>query len=173
MANALNSFNTPNEKRLQVLYLAQKNYSNQEIAEITGYAVSTVISYQYKYKDDIDFAMRYFSTTAATTQKGNYCYWIRVYQNGEYLFDKIGTTQRNVKQRIYEILYRGWKDHKGDLTCDIIDVFDCGNLDCRGLEELIHGLFISKQYDYIPNDRFSQPLDSKAIYDIAKQFGYI
>lgn len=173
MANVLSNYKTATEKHYQVVYLFHKmNYSIQEIMTVTGYTQRTVETYIKLYIDDLENAIRYFENTP-DEEVGNYCYWIRVYENSEYLFDKIGTTTRTVNVRLQEVIRTGWKGHTKNLTYDIIDIFNCGDTDPRGLEELIHGVFISKKYQYLPNDRFAKPLDSKAIYDIARQFGYV
>ena len=160
----------------QVIYLARiMHLDSERIAFITGYAISTVKGYIRKYDYLYDKAKEMFGevkTTVPPTIKGNWCYWIRVYCDGVYAFDKIGKTTRTPKKRIEEMMRTGWRGYEGELTCKIIEIFDCGSRNPVGLENILHGVLISKGYPHIPNDRFKSAIDRDLVIQTAKQFGY-
>lgn len=59
----------------------------------TKYALSTIRNYIRKYHNLLDQARKLFEGISLTSGE-NWFYWIRIYQNGKYLFDKIGETKQ-------------------------------------------------------------------------------
>ena len=160
----------------QVIYLHRvKHFDYDRIANITGYAVSTVKGYVYKYDGLYEKAKEMFVEEPGVVPahiKGNWCYWIRVYCDGVHIFDKIGTTTRSPQTRIREVMRDGWKNCDGNLTCKVMELIDCGSRNPVGLEKLLHGVLISQNYRHIPNDRFASTLDRDLIINTAKMYGY-
>ena len=160
----------------QVIYLYRvKHFDYSRIADITGYAVSTVRGYVYKYEGLYEKATQMFVEPTGVVPphiKGNWCYWIRVYCDGRHIFDKIGTTTRSPVVRINEVMRNGWKYYDGVLTCTVMELIDCGSRNPVGLEKLLHGVLISQDYKHIPNDRFEAALDRDLIINTAKMYGY-
>lgn len=163
-------------RHAQVIYLSRiKHLDNARVAEITGYAVSTVKIYSSIYWELEKQAEMMFAETKDTPPckvKGNWCYWIRVYCDGQHVFDKIGTTTRTPDIRIAEMMRNGWKYYDGVMTCKVMELFDCGNHNPVGLEKLLHGVLITQDYHHLPNDRFTDALDRDIILKTAKMYGY-
>ena len=164
-------------RHAQVVYLSKvKHLDDVRVAEITGYAVTTVRIYSNIYQEDLEEKSKImFEETEGvlpSNVKGNWCYWIRVYCDGKHIFDKIGTTTRTPEIRIAEMMRNGWKNYYGVLTCKVMELFDCGSRNPVGLEKLLHGVLISQNYEHLPNDRFRSAVDREIILNTAKMYGY-
>ena len=161
----------------QIIYLSRvKWFNSARIAQITGYAESTIRGYENKYAYLYPQAVELFEDKTGIIPShlnGNWCYWIRVYCDGNYAFDKIGSTTRNPDQRIREVMRSGWTGYNGELTYKVMGLIECGAKSPVGLEKMLQGFLISQGYRHIPNDRFYAPhLDSDTIFNFAKNAGY-
>ena len=161
----------------QIIYLRKvKWFSTERVAQITGYAESTIRGYENKYAHLYPQAVELFEDKPGIIPShlnGNWCYCIRVYCDGNYVFDKIGTTTRNPDQRIREVIRDGWKGYDGKITYKVMGLVECGPRDPVGLEKLLHGFLIAQGFQHIPNDRFYAPgLEYEALFNFAKQVGY-
>lgn len=96
----------------------------------------------------------YAITEKVKSKSANLCYWIRLYgENHTILYNKIGTTTRNLFTRLNEIITRS---NEGYYGYDIIRIWDCGDLPPEGLESELRSKLIKKYggKNFVPNDRF-------------------
>lgn len=196
MYNAMERQTETKVRQAQVIYLKEvlkKEY--KEIAEITGYAISTVRSYVKKFFDLLEYAKNIFEEEIAetvkkvrmtkydkmidnngldiATPKGEVCYLFEFYDDAKNLLcSKVGTTKRTVRQRLKEELAS--KTYKGmGATHAIVNrVYECGEMPAEGLESLIRSEYIKKYpKSFKKNDRFiGEYFDFDFCDKIAKQY---
>lgn len=182
--NAYKRYEDTQTKRAQVVFLTYvKEETADFIAELTGYAKSTVKQYAKKFVDLLEVAKEMFKhsrktadqkhtmpteNTVIQTTKGeiefhadsNYpagtqiFYLIRAFDStGKRLFSKVGTTSRTVKQRMTEHL----RDYKklGVVKIVVDKIWNCGCLPAEGFESWFRAVYISKFTEaFKKNDRF-------------------
>lgn len=164
--NPFGHYNDSNTKRMQVVFLKEcMNLSFEKIAEITSYALSTVKKYAKKFLNLLKKAKQIFIKRVNSIieticdlgkTKTEKCYLIKFYNSkNEIIFSKIGTTTREVVQRLREEIknYRkGGFDVRKAIICKVID---CGKTPAEGAESYCKAIFI-KQYQgaFKKNDRF-------------------
>ena len=153
---------TAHEKHLQIVFLKNEGLTAKEIADITGYAKTTVSNYIYKYYEDfIDEARKYYNCTAPTLlaetfEKGTQqIYLVKFYSaTGKIVFTKIGTTKRYVETRIKEEI-KYYQDRGINFDNVIIEkVIDCGEYEAEMVESYLRFRFIKKYRNWMKNDRF-------------------
>ena len=169
--NKLNAFKTYNsisteKAHKQVIFLYINNVDCDKIVEITGYAKSTIRNYCNKYYDDycesckecfyIPNLVEGITCLCDELPKGqNQVYLVKFYgANGDFLFSKIGTTTRTVKQRVREEIRSYNKTFT--VTGAIIEkIEDCEDTPPEGAESYLRASLIKKYpHTYLKNDRF-------------------
>lgn len=169
-------------RQLQVLYLYNEGVSTNQIAEITGYAISTIRNYVRKYEDSAKEANRLFADYVQNTA---YRSEIRKRQgrkvtidfladcgdtenNGEklvYLFkfycgtqinSKIGTTERTVIERLVEEIDTYIKKNNWAIDrVEVLKVISTRDIQPELVESRVRSdLGIKHRHAYINNDRF-------------------
>lgn len=155
-------------------YVAEK--TTREIADIVGYAVSTVRNYCHKYYDLLDYAKSIFEekVIAHTVRKSKYnnminangfdidtkdgelCYLFEFYnEEGQLLCSKVGTTTRTIRIRLREELASKTYKGMGATKAIVNRVYQCGEYPAEGLESLIRSEYIKKYpKSFKKNDRF-------------------
>ncbi len=153
-------------KHLQIVFLANcEKLIPKKIAEITGYAVSTVKSYIKKFADLLDEAIKLFHNvkdvikevrTEYKNGRGEFCYLFKFYDtDNEIIFSKIGTTTRPPRARLNEEI-RSYKKSGFNIGRAVIEsVIDCESVPAEGAESFTRAKFI-RQYPntFMKNDRF-------------------
>lgn len=84
------------------------------------------------------------------------CYLFRFFNTaGELVCSKVGTTKRNVRQRLIEELNSDTYKNMGAVTAVVDRVYHCGEMPAEGLESLIRATYI-KVFPgaFKKNDRF-------------------
>ena len=154
-------------KRMQVVYLsAHLKMAKKKVAEITGYAISTVKTYTRKFIDLLSAAKEYFEKPIALViqilcddlgkAKNEKCYLFKFYDNSDkLLFSKVGTTTRAVKTRLKEEIKTYRKSGFDIGKAEICKVIDCGNVPAEGAESFCRAAFIKQfPHTFKKNDRF-------------------
>lgn len=167
---------------LQIVYLANEGVSYEQIAEITGYAVSTIRTYVRKYAEFMAEANRTFADyyAPAILKVDKYksrntgveipiCYLEGCgedvpNQRAVYLFkfycggvvnSKIGTTERSINQRVREELRGYIKDSGWEIErVEIARIISTGEYDPVFTESELRGKFIKYHKHFKKNDRF-------------------
>lgn len=188
-------------RRAQIVYLKEVlGMAWDKIAEITGYAVSTVKNYARKFADLLDYAKSIFGgavekvvNVVAKNRRSKYdemidnfttcdiklkdglqkCYLFKFLDsNNELVYSKVGTTTDSVRNRLTTEI-RDYRKSGYDIARVEIDrVWYCGELPAEGLESLIRSEYI-KQYPkaFKKNDRFINTLFDLSLCDkIAKNY---
>lgn len=154
-------------KRMQVVYLsAHLKMAKKKVAEITGYAISTVKTYTRKFIDLLNAAKEYFEKPIALViqilcgdlgkAKNEKCYLFKFYDNSDnLLFSKVGTTTRAVKTRLKEEI-KAYRKSGFDIgKAEICKVIDCGDIPAEGAESFCRAVFIKQfPHTFKKNDRF-------------------
>lgn len=165
-------------RQAQVVYLDRVlKKTREEIADITGYAISTVRNYINKFSDLLDYAKEIFEEVVEKVKKlrkskyddvindngydirvkdGEQCYLFRFFNDyNELLCSKVGTTTRTVRQRLIEELRSKTYKGMGATKATIDRIYNCGELPAEGLESLIRSEYIKKYpRSFKKNDRF-------------------
>jgi hypothetical protein len=167
-----NPYDSKNEYRYHaIVYLSKiKNESDEFIAELFGYAMSTIRTYRSKYSEYLEESKKLFEPRIIFDEIenpnnydldscGKFFYLIKFYNDkGNFLVSKIGTTERKLKQRLKEHFRTGTPyDRMGARFLEIDKVYSCPK-NPKGLESYIRGLLMLK-YDLIGNDQFPYNLD--------------
>ena len=167
---------------LQVVYLYNEGVSLEQIAEITGYAVSTVRSYVRKYEDCAKEANKLFAdhiqnTTARSEirrrqgrqitidfledcgefeAQGEKLVYLFKFYCGNQINSKIGTTERTVIERLVEEIDTYIKKNKWAIDrVEILKVISTRNIKPELVESRVRSdLGIKYGNAYINNDRF-------------------
>ena len=177
--NAYKKYDDTQTKYRQIVYLYnKKNETCDFIANLTGYAYSTVKSYIRKFAHLLEEACElfkysrkpkdlvketHFETPHGTIdfecpnnlgEDGEKFYLIRAFNaEGVRLFSKVGTTIRSVLQRMKEHLSAYAK--LGIVRIVIDKVWDCGNLPAEGFESWFRAYYIRRWPEkFNKNDRF-------------------
>ncbi len=159
--NALEKYEETETKRMQIVYLHKYNFSIEEIAKYTGYAISTIKSYINKFSDLLEKACKTFyhitQKVKSTIQAGKQLvYLFKFYDADKNLIcSKVGTTIRLPEQRLKEEI-RYYKKHNMPVeSAEICSVIDCGELPAEGAESYTRAYFIKKHpKQFKKNDRF-------------------
>jgi hypothetical protein len=153
-------------KHLQVVYLAYLGFAKEKIAELTGYALTTIKRYVKKFKDLLNAARQFFEKPLRDIivilcdnlgrEKTEKCYLFKFYgENNTLLFSKIGTTTRSPMARLKEEI-KGYRRSRFLINkVEVCAVIDCGNIPAEGAESILRATFI-KQFpnSFKKNDRF-------------------
>ena len=177
--NAYKKYDDTQTKYRQIVYLYnKKNETCDFIANLTGYAYSTVKNYIRKFAHLLEEACElfkysrkpkdsaretHFETPHGTIdfecpndlgEDGEKFYLIRAFNaEGVRLFSKVGTTIRSVLQRMKEHLSAYAK--LGIVRIVIDKVWDCGNLPAEGFESWFRAYYIRRWPEkFNKNDRF-------------------
>ena len=170
---------------LQVVFLsAECGLPYEEIAEITGYAVSTVRLYVRKYAEDIDLAREFFiggipapavepvsvmyrkfrdgrsvpmefmPNFGENLSNEQMVYFFKFFGAEGLLFDKIGTTAKNAVSRLRDEIGEYSKKFPIDRV-EIHRIRSCGGIPAEGYEsELRARLIADHPTAFRKNDRF-------------------
>ena len=154
-------------KRMQVVYLNKGlKITKKKVAEITGYAVSTVQTYARKFINLLDKAKEYFEKPIQLViktlcdylgkDKSEKCYLFKFYDNSDkLLFSKVGTTTRTIKTRLKEEIKTYRKNGFDIGMAEICKVIDCGDVPAEGAESFCRAAFIIQfPHTFKKNDRF-------------------
>ena len=160
--NALQKFNKydTHMRHLQTVYLDSHGFEFEDIAEWTGYAVTTIQSYIYKFRDLLDEAKKiFYHITLKVKQEyyagKQYVYLFKFYEKYHGVISKVGMTTQLPEQRLkQEIKY--YRDHGLDIEdAKICSVIDCGEIPADGAESATRAHFIRKYPKaFKKNDRF-------------------
>lgn len=153
----------PYEKRLQVIYLGLKeNLPPRKIVKYVDYAISTIRSYLWKFKELLAEAVEFFKPEVEIISKvkdipnADKCYCFKFYGfNNKILFTKIGTTARPVIKRLKEEI-KSYTKAGFTITKVVIEsIINCGSIPSEGAESFARALFIQKYPNtFKKNDRF-------------------
>ncbi len=92
------------------------------------------------------------------SKKPHLCYWVRLIgESGMVLYNKIGTTEKDVVGRMEQILKKQYQDGLEKIkSYEILKVWDCDENAPEGLESFLRAMLIKKynSKNYIKNDRF-------------------
>lgn len=181
---------------LQVVFLsAECGLPYEEIAEITGYAVSTVRLYVRKYAEDIDLAREFFISGMPAPAVEPISVMYRKFRDGRsvpmefmpnfgenlsneqmvyffkffgaegLLFDKIGTTAKNAVSRLRDEIGEYSKKFPIDRV-EIHRIRSCGGIPAEGYEsELRARLIADHPTAFRKNDRFFGADIDPAVFD--------
>ena len=167
-----NPYDVKNPYRYQaIIYLAEvKKESNRFIADLFGYAISTIRTYRWKYAYYLEESKKLFEQFQIVEEilnpnnyeldiYGKFFYLVKFYDDrGNFLVSKIGTTERKLKQRLKEHFRAGTPyDKLGACYLEVDKVYSCPK-NPKGLESYIRGLLMLK-YDLVGNDQFPYDLD--------------
>lgn len=167
-----NPYDVKNPYRYQaIIYLAEvKKESNRFIADLFGYAISTIRTYRWKYHYYLEESKELFEPRVIDEEilnpndydldsYGKFFYLVKFYDyRGNFLVSKIGTTERSLEQRLKEHFKSGTPYNRmGACFLKIDKVYSCPR-NPKGLESYIRGLLMLK-YDLIGNDQFPYDLD--------------
>lgn len=167
---------------LQVIYLYNEGVSLEQIAEITGYAVSTVRSYIRKYEDCAKEANRLFAdqiTNAVARSevrrrqgrqvtldfladcgdmeiKGEKVVYLFKFYCGNQINSKIGTTERTVTERLVEEIDTYIKKNNWAIDrVEVLKVISTRDVAPELVESRVRSdLGVKYRNNYINNDRF-------------------
>ena len=171
-----------NRRQLQVIYLYNEGVSVQQIAEITGYAVSTVRSYVRKYEDCAKEANRLFADHIASTvarsevrhrqgrkvtidflqdcgdmeTRGEKLVYLFKFYCGTQINSKIGTTERTITERLVEEIDTYIKKNEWAIDrVEVLKVISTRDIEPTLVESRVRSdLGIKYRNQYINNDRF-------------------
>ena len=91
-------------------------------------------------------------------RKQHFCYWVRLIgESGMVLYNKIGTTEKTVEERLNKVLKDQYKDGLEKIVdYEIMNVWDCDENAPEGLESYLRAMLIKKykSQNYVKNDRF-------------------
>ena len=181
---------------LQVVFLsAECGLPYEEIAEITGYAVSTVRLYVRKYAEDIDLAREFFISGIPAPAVEPVSVMYRKFRDGRsvpmefmpnfgenlsneqmvyffkffgaegLLLDKIGTTAKNAVSRLRDEIGEYSKKFPIDRV-EIHRIRSCGGIPAEGYEsELRARLIADHPTAFRKNDRFFGADIDPAVFD--------
>lgn len=181
---------------LQVVFLsAECGLPYEEIAEITGYAVSTVRLYVRKYAEDIDLAREFFiggipapavepvsvmyrkfrdgrsvpmefmPNFGENLSNEQMVYFFKFFGAEGLLFDKIGTTAKNAVSRLRDEIGEYSKKFPIDRV-EIHRIRSCGGIPAEGYEsELRARLIADHPTAFRKNDRFFGADIDPAVFD--------
>lgn len=181
---------------LQVVFLsAECGLPYEEIAEITGYAVSTVRLYVRKYAEDIDLAREFFigdipapavepvsvmyrkfrdgrsvpmefmPNFGENLSNEQMVYFFKFFDAEGLLFDKIGTTAKNAVSRLRDEIGEYSKKFPIDRV-EIHRIRSCGGIPAEGYEsELRARLIADHPTAFRKNDRFFGADIDPAVFD--------
>ena len=148
-------------RHLQLIYLYDNNFSQEEIARWTGYAVKTIKNYVRKFANLLEEAKKVFkriTKKAKIALRGakQLCYLYKFYNsNNQLICSKVGTTTRLPEDRLKEEITYYKKNNIPIETAKICSVIDCGELPAEGAESITRALFIRKYPNaFCKNDRF-------------------
>ncbi len=169
---------------LQIIYLANAGVDYATIAQITGYAVSTVRTYVRKYAEHMAEADRIFADYTAPTilKTDKYksrstgseiaihylegCGEDKPNQMAVYLFkfycdnqvhSKIGTTERSVNERVREEIRTYMKKNGWNIErVEVARIISTGEYDPVFTESQLRAKFIKYHKHFQKNDRFLQ-----------------
>lgn len=175
--NAYSRYDDCQTKYRQIVYLSEKRGEAYDfIAELTGYAVSTIKNYVRKFAHLLEEAcvmFKYSRKITASANKnakevpgikfecpdnlpkdGEKFYLIRAFdKNGKRIFSKVGTTIRSIVQRMKEHLKAYAK--LGIVRIVVDKIWDCGNIPAEGYESWFRALYIRRwPKNFNKNDRF-------------------
>lgn len=179
-------------KRAQIVYLVHElKWAYDKVAELTGYAVSTVRNYAVKYFNLLDWAKEIFSRVSKKVRKSKYndmidangfdidtvcgeiCYLFEFYTKEKvFICSKVGTTTRTVRERLKEELGHDTYKKMGAEFAVVHRVYKCGEIPAEGLESRIRAEYIKKYPKaFKKNDRFiGEYFDFKLCDAIAKEY---
>ena len=171
-----------NRRQLQVIYLYNEGVPVQQIAEITGYAVSTVRSYVRKYEDCAKEANRLFADHIASTvarsevrhrqgrkvtidflqdcgdmeTRGEKLVYLFKFYCGTQINSKIGTTERTITERLVEEIDTYIKKNEWAIDrVEVLKVISTRDIEPALVESRVRSdLGIKYRNQYINNDRF-------------------
>ena len=181
---------------LQVVFLsAECGLPYEEIAEMTGYAVSTVRLYVRKYAEDIDLAREFFiggipapavepvsvmyrkfrdgrsvpmefmPNFGENLSNEQMVYFFKFFGAEGLLFDKIGTTAKNAVSRLRDEIGEYSKKFPIDRV-EIHRIRSCGGIPAEGYEsELRARLIADHPTAFRKNDRFFGADIDPAVFD--------
>lgn len=147
-------------RHLQTVYLNEHHFELKDIAEWTGYSITTIRSYLYKFKDLIAEAKKTFYHITNKMKKAliagrQYVYLFKFYDRDIGTISKVGMTTQlptvRLKQEIKYYEEKGFhiKDTK------ICSVIDCGDIPADGAESATRAYFIRRYPKaFKKNDRF-------------------
>lgn len=176
-------------KHAQAMYLYHnRKEPRKEIAYVMQLNPDTLSRWKNKYLNLLPLAIVWFHNTLyisnrtksiiQATQngavKGNWCYVVQFYYNGQPSFTKIGTTVRPLHSRLSEEArdYNKTGTTPVDGYPTVIAVYDCGNLPAQTVESGFRWL-LARKYptNYVENDRFVGIFLTQAQTD--KMYNYI
>lgn len=151
------------KKRLQVVYLGLKEkLPPRKIVSYVDYAISTIRTYLWKFKDLLTEAIEFFKPDVEIISKvkdirsADKCYCFKFYgTDGNILFTKIGTTTRTIKKRLKEEIVSYTRAGFTIAKVVIESIIDCGSIPSEGAESFSRAIFIQKYPNtFKKNDRF-------------------
>lgn len=176
--NAYEHYDEIDIKRKQIVYLYEiRNEAFETISEITGYAISTIRNYVKKFAHLLEDAKNLFKYSRKKIfekkkpivpegiefhcpddfdfdDKAQRFYLIRAFDaNGNRVFSKIGTTIRQMIERMKEHL--NYYKKLGVVKIVVDKVWDCGERDAVMYESFFRAGYIFKHPTaFCSNDRF-------------------
>jgi hypothetical protein len=146
---------------MQIVYLHHYEFPYDKIAEITGYAKSTVKNYVRKFADLLEEAKKTFyhitqKITKEVFGKRQLVYLFKFYdEKNELVCSKVGTTTRLPQQRLKEEI-KYYQNHDIPVTkAEICSVIDCGDIPAEGAESVTRAYYIRRHpKTFCKNDRF-------------------
>lgn len=159
--NALQELDDTDLKHLQVVYLNSHGFKYEEIRKWTGYALSTIQGYVYKFQNLVEEAKQVFyhitkKAKQVITGKRQLVYLYKFYDcDGTLICSKVGTTTRLPEDRLKEEIIYYQKHNIPVASAEICSVIDCGDMPAEGAESITRAAFIRKYSDkFCKNDRF-------------------
>ena len=154
-----------------LIYLAfVEKKDNRFIADLFGYAMSTVRTYKWKYADKLEEAKELFKEYILhetlenpyeydLDTSGQYFYLIKFYNhNDEFLVSKVGTTTQTLRKRLKDHFKSNTPYYRRGASYLIIDkVYECTR-NPKGIENALKGELM-KKYDLVGNDQFEVDLN--------------
>ena len=160
--DALQKFNKDDThiRHLQTVYLDSHGFKLEDIAELTGYTITTIRSYLYKFKDLLEEAKKTFYKITLKIKKEyyagkQYVYLFKFYNKEIGTISKVGMTTQLPTQRLkQEIKY--YIEHGLNIEdSKICSVIDCGEIPADGAESQTRAYFIRRYPKaFKKNDRF-------------------
>lgn len=152
-----------------LIYLAyEKKESNRFIADLFGYAMSTVRTYKWKYVDYLEEAKQLFKEHILyetienpweydLDTENNYFYLIKFYDHkGEFLMSKVGTTTKTLRTRLSQHFRSNTPYYKMGASFLMIDKIYICERNPKGIENALKGELM-KKYELVGQDQF--PVD--------------
>lgn len=148
-------------RRMQTIYLNSIGFDFEEIKKWTGYAISTIKSYIYKFDYLLAEAQKIFSKITQKAKleiigKRERVYLFKFYKADDSLIcSKVGTTTRLPEQRLKEEI-KYYQEHGIEVNrAEICSVIDCNGLPAEGAESFTRAMYIRKNPTaFCKNDRF-------------------